>query len=243
MSTLDRLFRSRRTNKEDAEHWIGISDMMSGLMMLFLFMAVAYMYYMQVERENIKEIAVAYKDTQVAIYEDLMEEFEGDLERWNAKIERNTLEVTFNNPDALFSTGSPELSSQFKIILSEFFPRYVAVLTHYRNAIEEIRIEGHTSSDWGTLHGEQAYIPNMELSQNRTRSVLENVLSLLTTGADKEWVRSNFAAVGYSSSRRILDSTMQTEDATLSRRVNFRVITNSELQIRNIIESLDGNRG
>ncbi|MCY1390160.1 hypothetical protein D3C76_160580 [compost metagenome] len=243
MSTLNKLFQSRRTNKEDAEHWIGISDMMSGLMMLFLFMAVAYMYYVQVERENIKEIAVAYKDTQVKIYNDLAKEFEGDLKRWNAKIERNTLEVTFNNPEVLFSTGSPELSSQFKIILSDFFPRYVAVLTRYREAIEEIRIEGHTSSDWGTLHGEQAYFPNMALSQGRTRSVLENVLSLLTSGADKEWVRSNFAAVGYSSSRRILDSTTQTEIASLSRRVNFRVITNSELQIRNIIERLDGNQG
>ena len=241
MSTQDRLFRSRRTNKEDAEHWIGISDMMSGLMMLFLFMAVAYMYYVQVERENIKEIAVAYKDTQVEIYNDLMKEFAGDLERWHAEIERNTLEVTFKNPEVLFSTGSPELSSQFKIILSDFFPRYVAVLNRYRNAIEEIRIEGHTSSDWGTLHGEQAYFPNMALSQDRTRSVLEHVMSLLTTGADKEWVRSNFAAVGYSSSRRVLDSTTQNEDATLSRRVNFRVITNSELQIRNIIERLDGN--
>ncbi|VVP22000.1 flagellar motor protein MotB [Pseudomonas fluorescens] len=243
MSTLNRMFRSKRTNKEDAEHWIGISDMMSGLMMLFLFMAVAYMYYVQVERENIKEIAVAYKDTQVEIYNDLMKEFGGDLERWHAEIERNTLEVTFNNPEVLFSTGSPELNSQFKIILSDFFPRYVAVLNRYRNAIEEIRIEGHTSSDWGTLHGEQAYFPNMALSQGRTRSVLEHVMSLLTTGVDKEWVRSNFAAVGYSSSRRVLDSTTQAEDATLSRRVNFRVITNSELQIRNIIERLDGNQG
>ncbi|WP_166360655.1 OmpA/MotB family protein [Pseudomonas akapageensis] len=243
MSTLNRLFRSSRTNKEDAEHWIGISDMMSGLMMLFLFMAVAYMYYVQVERENIKEIAVAYKNTQVDIYNDLMKEFEGDLKRWNAEIELETLEVTFNNPEVLFSTGSPQLTNQFKLILSDFFPRYVAVLTHYRNAIEEIRIEGHTSSDWGTLHGEQAYFPNMALSQDRTRSVLENVLSLLTTGADKEWVRSNFAAVGYSSSRRILDSSTQTENATLSRRVNFRVITNSELQIRNIIERLNGNQG
>ena len=84
MSALNSLFRSRRTNKEDAEHWIGISDMMSGLMMVFLFMAVAYMYYVQVERENIKEIAVAYKDTQVAIYNDLMKEFQEDLPRWNA---------------------------------------------------------------------------------------------------------------------------------------------------------------
>lgn len=242
MSAIDKLFRSRRRNKEDAEHWIGISDMMSGLMMVFLFMAVAYMYYVQVERENIKQIAVTYKDTQVAIYNDLMKEFEADLQRWNAQIERNTLEVTFNNPEVLFRAGSPELSNQFKSILSDFFPRYVAVLSRYLSAIEEIRIEGHTSSDWGGLQGESAYFPNMALSQDRTRSVLEYVMSLLPQPSDRDWVRSNFAAVGYSSSRSILDPETKAENAASSRRVNFRVMTNSELQIRNIIEKLDGNQ-
>lgn len=242
MSTLNSLFGSRRTNKEDAEHWIGISDMMSGLMMVFLFMAVAYMYYVQVERENIKEIAVAYKDTQVAIYNDLMKEFQEDLPRWNAEIERNTLEITFNNPEVLFRAGSPELNGQFKNILSDFFPRYVAVLSRYRSAIEEIRIEGHTSSDWGGLHGERAYFPNMALSQDRTRSVLQYVMALLPEASERDWVRSNFAAVGYSSSRRVMDPDKQVENAARSRRVNFRVITNSELQIRNIIERLDGNQ-
>lgn len=243
MSSLDSLFRGQSSGNEDAEHWIGISDMMSGLMMVFLFMAVAYMYYVQVERENIKEIAVAYKDTQVAIYNDLVKEFEKDLPRWNAAIERDTLEVTFNNPDALFRSGSPELNPQFNAMLADFFPRYVAVLSRYRKAIEEIRIEGHTSSDWGSLHGEQAYFPNMALSQDRTRTVLQHVLSLLEAGDDREWVRSSFAAVGYSSSRRVIDSDTQQENSASSRRVNFRVITNSELQIRNIIERLDGNQG
>lgn len=250
MSSIDKLFRSRRTNKDDAEHWIGISDMMSGLMMVFLFMAVAYMYFTQVEqekieaeREKIKEIAVAYKDTQLAIYKDLLEEFKEDLPRWNAEVSPETLEVTFKNPEVLFSSGSPELNSQFKAILSDFFPRYVVVLSRFRNDIEEIRIEGHTSSDWGTLRGEQAYFPNMALSQDRTRSVLEYVVSLLTSVAERDWVRANFAAVGYSSSRPKLDNDTKVENPALSRRVNFRVITKSESQIRSIIKELDGNQG
>lgn len=242
MKTVEALFGSRSRSSEDAEHWISVSDLMSGLMMMFLFVAVAYMYYVQVERDNVKEIAVAYKETQVAIYNDLMREFEGDLKRWNAIIEKNTLQVTFNDPEVLFRAGSPDLSTQFSEMLNQFFPRYVAVLSHYRSAIEEIRIEGHTSSDWGKLEGEHAYFPNMALSQDRTRSVLQYVMSLLQPGNDREWVRSSFAAVGYSSSRRILDADTQKEDSALSRRVNFRVITNSELQIRNIIERLDGNQ-
>ena len=233
-------FGTQKTGDQDAEHWIGISDLMSGLMMMFLFMAVAYMFYVQVERENIKEIAVTYKDTQVAIYNDLLKEFKDDLPKWDAQIERSTLELTFRNPEVLFKPGSPELSPQFREMLSNFFPRYVAVLARYRGAIEEIRIEGHTSSDWGELKGEHAYFPNMALSQDRTRSVLQFVLGQLQSGTDRDWVRTSFAAVGYSSSRRVLQANTQHEDASRSRRVNFRVLTNSELQIRNIIERLDG---
>ena len=79
MAAMQSLFGTSRSKKDDAEHWIGISDMMSGLMMIFLFMAVAYMYYVQVERDTVREIAVAYKDTQVAIHRDLITEFGGDL--------------------------------------------------------------------------------------------------------------------------------------------------------------------
>jgi len=213
---------------------------MSGLMMMFLFISVAYMYYVQVERDTVREIAVAYKDTQVAIYRDLMEEFEEDLKRWNAAIDKDTLEFTFNNPESLFQAGSPELNRQFQDILQDFFPRYVRVLAKYRTAIDEIRIEGHTSSDWGGLQGEAAYFPNMALSQDRTREVLQHVLAKLSPGADREWVRTSFAAVGYSSSRMLRDESTSSEDAARSRRVNFRVVTDSEVRIRTIIEKLDG---
>ncbi|WPU55892.1 OmpA family protein [Stenotrophomonas acidaminiphila] len=240
MAAMQNLFGASRSKKDDAEHWIGISDMMSGLMMMFLFMAVAYMYYVQVERDTVREIAVAYKDTQVAIHRDLITEFGGDLGGWNARIDRDTLEFTFNNPEALFQPGSPELNAKFRGTLEDFFPRYIGVLAKYRDAIDEIRIEGHTSSDWGRLQGEAAYFPNMSLSQDRTREVLQYVLSRLPDGADREWVRSSFAAVGYSSSRSIVDKGTGQEDAARSRRVNFRVITDSELKIRNIIEKLDG---
>lgn len=240
MNRSNLLFGSGRSRKEDAEHWIGISDLMSGLMMMFLFIAVAYMYYIQVERDTIRKIAVAYKDTQLAIYEDLENEFGADLGKWDAQIDRNTLVFRFNNPENLFQSGSARLSSGFRATIDDFFPRYVQVLSKYRSGIEEIRIEGHTSSDWGGLQGEEAYFPNMALSQDRTREVLQHALTQLPAGEHREWVRSSFAAVGYSSSRRIIDPDSAQEDAERSRRVNFRVITDSEMKIRDIIEQIDG---
>ena len=77
-------------------------------------------------------------------------------------------------------SGRSELSGRFKDILSDFFPRYLRILTRptYRDSIEEVRIEGHTSRNWIiATSAENAYMLNMGLSQERTRSVLQFVLS------------------------------------------------------------------
>ena len=82
----------------------------------------------------------------------------------------------------------------------------------------------------------------MVLSQDRTRTVLQHVLSLLEAGVIGSGC-AQLCSGWLPSSRRVIDSDTQQENSASSRRVNFRVITNSELQIRNIIERLDGNQG
>ena len=221
---------------EEAGQWISVSDLMAGLMMVFLLIAVALMRYALMERDRIKEIAVAYQDTKIAIYEALMKEFEADLERWDARLDGESLEFEFQSPEVLFETGKVELRPKFKEILKEFFPRYVKVLRPFREAIEEVRIEGHTSSVWnrGTPK-DLAYYLNMELSQGRTRSVLWFVYGLPEVRADREWITRYLVAVGYSSSRLRLKPD-GTEDRERSRRVAFRVVTNAEVKIRKILE-------
>ena len=51
------LGKSTTVTKQDNEHWISMSDLMAGLMMVFLFISVAYMHYVQVEKNKIKEVA------------------------------------------------------------------------------------------------------------------------------------------------------------------------------------------
>ena len=81
---------------------------------------------------------------------------------------------------------------------------------------------------------------NMNLSQGRTREVLKYVYNLDSITSHREWVRSNVAAVGYSSSRLIYKNGKheeeKSEDKERSRRVMFRVVTNAEIQIRKILE-------
>ena len=221
---------------QDNEHWVSMSDLMAGLMMVFMFISIAYMHYVRIEKEKIKEVAVAYEQAQQQLYNALEVEFSKDLPSWDAEIDKQTLEVRFKSPDVLFGLGSSDLKPKFKEILNDFFPRYLKVLDEYKQHITEVRIEGHTSTDWtGAANQDIAYFNNMELSQGRTRAVLQYVYSLKESAAHQKWVKNKFSAVGYSSSHPILTPEGK-EDPSRSRRVTFKVITNAELQIRRIIQ-------
>ena len=78
---------------------------------------------------------------------------------------------------------------------------------------------------------------NMELSQARTRAVLEYALQLPALGPTKNWTIKQTTANGLSSSRIILGPDGK-EDAELSRRVEFRVRTNVKEQIVRVIEAV-----
>lgn len=215
-------------------HWISIADMMSGLMMIFLFIAISYMINVTREKDKIKEIAVTYNRLQNELYDDLYEEFKDNLTNWNAEIDRQTLSVRFESPDVLFEMGSSVIKPKFQQILSDFFPRYIKRLSKYKEDIEEIRIEGHTSSDWRTnVSPDLAYFYNMQLSQDRTRSVLEYSLSLQSIFDNRDWVKKYLTANGLSSSKLIIINGK--EDKERSRRVEFRVRTNAEKRIVKII--------
>ncbi len=138
-------------NKSDDENqWLHISDMMSGLMMVFLFIAISYMIEILNEKNKIKDIAITYEKIQKSLYESLEKEFHEDLKEWDAEIDSKTLSVKFKSPDILFKTGSDILQPRFQEILLDFFPRYLKILTdeQFKSEIDEIRIEGHTSSEW-----------------------------------------------------------------------------------------------
>ena len=229
----DRLFGSGRA--EGGEHWLTISDLMAGLMMVFLLISIALMRDAFLDRDRMRDVAVAYREGQVAIDRALRSEFENDLEAWDAAIDAENLTFEFRSPEVLFEAGSTALRPRFVAILNDFFPRYLGVLLAFESVIDEVRIEGHTSSDWVSATEDEAYFNNMRLSQGRTRSVLEHVYTLPAAISDRSWVKLKVAAVGLSSSRLVVDDVGR-EDPERSRRVLFRVVTNAETQIRTILE-------
>jgi outer membrane protein OmpA-like peptidoglycan-associated protein len=221
----------------EESHWIPLTDLMTGLMVIFLLIAVSYMMQVEADAARIKNVAVAYSEIKDALFEDLNKEFRLDLSKWKAQLLKNDLTIRFSEPEVLFATGSTELKPEFQAILQDFFPRYVRILTSpkYRDSISEVRIEGHTSSDWNGVAAGDAYFLNMELSQARTRSTLAYVLNLPADREQVAWLRRFVTANGLSSSRLIMDNKGM-EDVARSRRVEFRIRTDAETRLAKILE-------
>lgn len=229
--------------KRPENHWMSISDLMSGLMIVFLFVSVAFMIQLQDQEQERKETIRQYAIIKHELYEDLREEFAGDLEHWDAEIDEEKLSITFKEPDTLFKTGSSELSPSFQIVLDDFVPRYIKVLTQdkYRNEIEEVRIEGHTSPEWnGQVGTNEEYFKNMELSQARTRSVLQYVIIMPKLQPERDWLIKHITANGLSSSQPIINPATGLADPERSRRVEFRLRTNADEKMKLLIKKEEG---
>ena len=198
--------------------WESISDLMTGLMMIFLFIGLAFLY-------DLQRTSHAAADLKQAIYKELVKEFPtSELEKWGAVIDNKTMAVTFREPDVLFGVGQSTVQPRFQEILNDFFPRYIKVLTRpeFDGKITEIRIEGYASLEAGeNRDSDYDYFRNMEISQSRARNVLQYVFALPSLADKKEWLRQTVITNGYSFGRASGSSNEE-------RRVEFRFITDDQ---------------
>lgn len=223
---------------------LSIGDLMAALLLIFILLVGATLLLIKNDEERTVELISEYEALQDSLYQDLRTEFEDDLPRWSAVIERKTLSVRFTEPEVLFEKGEATVRPRFKKILDDFFPRYIRILRRpqYRSSIREIRIEGHTSSEWSPgATEEEAYFNNMRLSQDRTRTVLRYVLRTLGREPVNDWTKDLITANGLSSSDLIYTDSGK-EDREASRRVEFRIRTNAESQLERILDQLLRNR-
>lgn len=213
-------------SREQNDFSLSTGDLMAGLLFIFILLLMGALLQVQEKAEEDELIVHQYDLIKTELYDELHEEFKDNLTAWHASID-STLCIRFQEPAMLFDNNMYILKPLFKDILNDFFPRYIEVLNRpkYKDNIVEIRIEGHTDSN-----GE--YFHNMELSQNRTRSVLAYCFSLMSE-EQITWAKSLITANGLSSSQPILKNGV--EDKTLSRRVEFRVRTNAEKHLEEIV--------
>lgn len=139
-------------------------------------------------------------------------------------------------PDAiLFDAGGADIRPEFDMLLQSFCRLWFETLYEQRDALDTVQVEGHASSEFGTLSPEQAFVKNLDLSQRRAAAVFGRCLAYGGDDEITDWARSSMAAVGYSSSRAMLEDGV--ENRAASRRVVFALEPKTEAEMtRNIIE-------
>ncbi|MBI9062108.1 MAG: OmpA family protein [Marinilabiliaceae bacterium] len=241
-----------KQNIEEANPFaLSIGDVMAALLLVFILILMATVLQLRetitATEERVNQ-AEQYMAKRQALSKALQAEFKDDLKKWGAEIDTVSLSVRFNSPDVLFAKGKYTIKDNFKAILNSFLPRYIHVITlpEFKNDIEEIRIEGHSSHKWRAGASEnESYFGNMELSQARTRSVLAYLFQFqLYQQADltdhennslKQWCRKKTTANGLSFSKPVLIDGQ--EDASRSRRVEFRVKIDADKELMKMLEA------
>lgn len=222
--------------------WMSFSDLMTGLMVIFLFIAIAYISRVQ---QN-QSVLTDYVETKNQLHDKLINEFAGDTLKWKMAIGKD-LSMKFKEPTVLFASGSYELTPRFCEILDEFLPRYFNILLNdsLRKNIQEIRIEGHTDDVAIPTYDSDPYIANAMLSQQRALSVLRYFRNM---SAFKEYTPEQqhllefwFTANGLSYGKALDDNGEYTLKSgkpinkDLSRRVEFRIVTSGDDILENFV--------
>ena len=229
--------------------WIPYADLMTVLMVIFLFISLSYMGLVQFQKNQQDEIFKDYQQTKKALYNELDSTFKNNFKQWNVAIDSSDLSIKFNNPQVLFAQGSDIVNPKFQQILSEFFPKYLNIVLQakYKDKISEIRIEGHTDTK-PTGETNDPYVDNIILSQKRSMQVLRFVrqLSAFTTldGQKKSQLQFWLTANGLSYGRTLDNNnhltyySKQQANEDFSRRVEFRIVTTSDKLVEKILEQL-----
>lgn len=226
--------------------WMSVSDLMTGLMVIFLFVSIAYMHQAHKLIEEGKQQFTEYVDTKQKLYKELHEEFKEQVGNDILAI-NNDLSIRFAEAETLFEEGKYDVSEHFETTLENIIPSYMNLLLHdsLRIYIKEVRIEGHTDTLPFRI-GSDPYLSNLELSQKRAYEVVKCIRKICANSKfnkqDREQIEDWLTAVGYSYTNALDgDGNFASESGKpinndLSKRVEIRIITDDYRVIKAIVK-------
>ena len=232
-----------RPRYKSDDNYIAFADIMTCLMIIFLFISISY-------------IMEVFTSTFVKeeMYNTITKQMINELNKNNVRIDKD-LTLKFindeNKRDILFEPGKIEMTKEFQEKISEIWPSYQEIITldTFLNYISEIRIEGHTDTVPPSESQLSSYEYNLNLSSSRAQEVLRYIRLLpCYLGLKKEKrERLEFlmTANGMSYSRALNDSNeisylskCKTINNEKSRRVEFKIITTNQKLIDRLIKKL-----
>ena len=226
-----KLLKKKRRIEEGNGYWISFSDLMSGVLIIFMLLFIYKILDYQNNIESKEAMIESLSSTRAQIITMLQEEFE--KEDIDILIDPKTGAIRLSEA-ILFDYGRNELKEEGKSFLQKFIPIYVRILfsdEKIKSQVSQIIIEGHTD-DSGD------YIYNLKLSQERALSVVEYLIGDSLNYYYKNDLQYNLTANGRSFSELITN-----EDGTVnrnaSRRVEIKFRLNEEETLMQIKQELE----
>lgn len=240
---------TKRVNKGNESNWRSFSDIMTGLMVIFMFIAISYINEVQKKQQQRDIIFEEFKATKEELFSELENSFKDDFNEWEVELDKD-LSIKFTNPEVLFESGQTSIRPYFSTILNDFLPRYFDILLQdkYEDKIIEVRIEGHTDAVPAPLFDRDPYIGNIKLSQQRSANVLKYFRLMdyyQNLNSTKEqrlqfWLTANGLSYGRTldENKELTAISGKSVNNSYSRRVEFRIITSSENLVDKVIKEL-----
>lgn len=249
--------------QEDVDYWMSYSDLMAGLVLVFIlllvfFITLAKQDLEQKQQELLDQRQLLDRQTQqletvdrdvarvLGIREQILLRVKTRFEAAgkNVSFDDNTGAIRLGS-NILFREGSSRLSRKGRETLEHVIPLYYEALLgdeQLRDHVDQIVFEGHTNTNYsGDDDPDRAYLYNLRLSQRRAYEAMEYVIDS-DIGASYE-AKELLAANGYSSSRIIYEDEARTqEDKERSRRIEIRFRLKDERslnQLREMFEQLE----
>lgn len=212
-----RLRRKTEETNEGNIFWITMTDLMTGLVLVFI---VMFFYtYMTSHLELVKQ-NLAKENATKSLEESLKtQNIDATIDPISGVVKISDLE--------LFELSSYKLSDKGKAYLDKFAPAYLDSLfsNEYLNKnIDKIIIQGHTDSQTfaGEYNEDEQYMKNMELSLNRAYEVANYMTNTPYNKANGNKLRKMIIVEGASFSNPVLIDGK--EDFAKSRRVELKLI-------------------
>jgi len=163
---------------------------------------------------------------------DVEQYLEKDFYKFGINHNKSSDKIIFSETNMLFENGRSDIRKHFKIILNDFFPRYLELLVKHKINIKQVIIKGYTSSAnrMGNTVREK-YRLNKILSQERANKFLDYSKSIDNEIVQRniKWINSHFITKGMSSSELIYDS-KGVEDESASRRIELEIVFYKKLE-------------
>lgn len=212
-----RLRPKTEENHEGNIFWITMTDLMTGLVLVFI---VMFFYtYMTSHLELVKQ-TLAKENATKSLQESLKSQ------NINATVDPISGIVKISDLE-LFELSSYKLSDKGKKYLDKFAPAYLDTLfsNNYLNKnIDKIIIQGHTDSQTfaGKYSEDEQYMKNMELSLNRAYAVANYMTKTHYNKANGNKLRKMIIVEGASFSQPVIVNGK--EDFAKSRRVELKLV-------------------